>query len=443
MPLFSVLLLSFCGLAAAQSAPPHPWFDSDQVHTIRLQFGGADWYDELRRNFEGKADPDYAEVNVTVNDVPFDRAGIRFKGNSSYNSYPGRKKSFKIKLNKYVKGQKYEGLETFNLNNAFKDPSFVREKAYYELAAAMGLAAPRVSYAAVYINDVYWGLYFLTEQVDKTLLQGRFGENEDGNLFKGDPRGTLEYRGPDPAPYRQMFELETNETADDWSDLIELARVLNTTPPTDLPGAIEPMLDVDAILSLLALDNFTVNLDSYIGSGHNYYLYHRQSDGRFTPVPWDPNEAWGVFNMNIPLDALARLSPLYPQVAAQPAPGLTLGPNQPQPAPRPLATRLFAVPEYRQRYLEKLRLLAEGVGHPDLVAARMNLLRDMIRPYVQEDRMKMFTDQQFENAMAADIGGGGPGVPGAGQPPIPGGLIPGLEKFMRARLDGLLHQLPE
>jgi spore coat protein CotH len=92
------------------------------------------------------------------------------------------------------------------------------------------------------------------------LIQGRFGEEEDGNLFKGDPRGTLEYRGDDAAPYKQMYELETNESADNWTDLIRLSRVLNTTPTDALPGAIEPILDVEGALSLLALDNYTVNL---------------------------------------------------------------------------------------------------------------------------------------------------------------------------------------
>jgi len=277
----------------AQTAPAHVLWDTDQVHTVRLTFSDADWYNALRANFEGKDDPDYMEVDVEVGERKFARSGIRFKGNSSYNSYPGRKKSFKIKFDKYVKNSLYDGIGTINLNNAFKDPSFVREKVYYELANTLGIAAPRVSYAAVYINDEYWGLYFLTEQVDKTMFTGRFGEEEDGNLFKGDPRGTLEYRGADKEVYKQSYDLETNEKADDWSDLIEFLRVLNTTPLEDLPGAVEPLLDVEAVLSWLALDNYTVNLDSYTGSGHNYYLYHRLSDNRFTPIPWDPMRLGG------------------------------------------------------------------------------------------------------------------------------------------------------
>lgn len=423
MRLLTLPLLASLQLAA-QIAPPHYLWDTDQVHTVKLAFSQPDWYQQLRVNFEGKADPDYMPVDVEIGDRSLPKSGIRFKGNSSYNSYPGQKKSFKIKFDKYDKKQHLEGVTTINLNNAFKDPSFVREKMYYELAAGLGLAASRVSYAAVYINDRYWGLYFLTEQVDKILITGRFGSEEDGNLFKGDPRGTLEYRGDDPAPYKQMYELETNEKADDWSDLIALSRALNLGPMTDLPT----LLDIEGALSLVALDNYTVNLDSYIGSGHNYYIYHRMSDGLFTPIPWDPNEAWGVFTLNMPLQQLTMLPILYP-MNSNPV--------------RPLAARLLAVPEYRQRYIEKMQSLAVGIGHPDVLVPRMNALRDMIRPFVQDDNQKMFTDRQFEDAMQADVGGGAPAPPGSGpglQPPPPGGVVPGLEKFLRARHEFVQRQ---
>ena len=412
-------LLLTPAVVAAQTAPAHPLWDTDQVHEVRLTFTDPNWYNTLRANFEGKDDPDYMEVDVEIGDRQFGRAGIRFKGNSSYNSYPGQKKSFKVKFDKYVKTTTFDGIGTINLNNAFKDPSFVREKVYYELANALAVAAPRANYAALSINGEYWGLYFLTEQVDKTLFTGRFGEEEDGNLFKGDPRGTLEYRGTDKAAYKLNYELETNEKADDWSDLIEFIRVLNNTPLADLAGAVEPLLDVEAVLSWLALDNYTVNLDSYSGSGHNYYLYHRLSDNRFTPIPWDPNEAWGVFNMGRSIDQLTRLSRVFPEQAM---------------AGRPLITRLLSVPEYRQRFLEKLNLLAEGVGHPDLVAARMNQLRDLVREAVRTDTKKMFSNQQFEDAMTQIVGPGqgGPGAPPGGG--FPGGAIPGLETFLRARL---------
>jgi len=71
--------------------------------------------------------------------------GVRFKGNSSYRTYPTQKRSFKIETNEFVKGRRIQNIDTLNLNNAFKDPSMVREIVYYEMARDSGLKASRVS----------------------------------------------------------------------------------------------------------------------------------------------------------------------------------------------------------------------------------------------------------------------------------------------------------
>ena len=159
--LAALVCSAFFGIPAglAQQAPPvHSFFDGDRVHTIRLTFTEPNWYERLRLNFEGKADPDFAEAAFEWGDLRYEKIGVRFKGNSSYRTYPGPKKSFKLNFDKYVKDQEIDGLDEINLNNAFKDPSFVRERAYAEVAVTAGLAAPRVSYAALYINNAYWGL---------------------------------------------------------------------------------------------------------------------------------------------------------------------------------------------------------------------------------------------------------------------------------------------
>ena len=85
----------------------------------------------------------YIEASSQWGDNKFDVAGVRFKGNSSYIGANTRKKPFHIKLNEFVKGQKIEGIASFSLGKTWNDPSFVREKACCEVAAAAGLKAPR------------------------------------------------------------------------------------------------------------------------------------------------------------------------------------------------------------------------------------------------------------------------------------------------------------
>jgi len=412
-------------LGQQQPLDVHPLFDGDAVHEIRLTFSEPGWYEQLRANFEGRADPVYMEAGFDWGDIHYDRIGIRFKGNSSYRSYPGQKKSFKIKLNEFVKGQKIQGIDSFALNNAFKDPSFVREKVYYELAAAIGLPAPRVNYAAVSINGEFWGLYFLVEGVDGAFIESRFGKKEKGNLYKGDPQGTLQFRGNTAAPYKTLYERENNEDNDDWSDLVTLIDTLNNR---DL-GSLGEILDIEAALKFLALDILTVNLDSYVGSGHNYYLYRRESDRRFITFPWDPNEAWGNFNLGMQIDQLRRLPLQFAPGPPNPPPGAPPPPPQQQ-NPRPLSQKLWADPELAAVYRARIREMLEGPAHPDTLIARMLLLRDLVRPWVERDTKKMFPTAQFESSFTEDFL---PRPPGPGSPPMPVMPIPGLEPFIRQR----------
>jgi len=401
--------------ATAQFTPPaHPRFEGDAVHTIQLTFLQPNWWNLLVANFEGQPDPLYLEAQFDWENVHYDQIGVRFKGHSSYNSYPGQKKPFKLKFDEYVSGQKVYGLDLVNLNNAFKDPSFAREKCFYELAAEAGLPASRANYAALYINGIYWGLYGLVEDVDQEYIESRFGDAEDGNLWKGDPRGTLEYKGSDPSAYYNDYELQTNTSVNDWTALVELIDALNNTPISNLADTLHPLMDTNLAMAMLAVNNLTVNLDSYAGPGHNHYLYHRESDDRFAFNPWDGNEAWGAFSMGMSIPALRTLSPLWL--------------NNPSTS-RPLGNQCWAVSEFVDLYYGHIRRLMAHGADPDTLLARMEELRDLVRPYVVADTQKMYSDQQFEDAMQLDISVG------------PGGSVPGLDPFIRMRHTYLEGQL--
>jgi hypothetical protein len=66
----------------------------------------------------------------------------------------------------------------------------------------------------------------------------------------------------------------------------------------------------------------------------------------------------------------------------------------------------------------------------------MNDLRDMIRPWVQNDTQKLATMDQFEKAMTSTDGGASSG-PQAGM----AGAAPALEPFIQARLTAVATQL--
>ena len=214
--------------------------------------------------------------------------------------------------------------------------------------------------------------------------------------------------------YYGDYELKTNEDQNDWSDLVELVDALNNTAIGSLQDTLHPLMDANSALAMLAIDNLTVNLDSYIGRCANYYFYHRDLDSRFVFAKWDVNESWGVFNYNMSLSQLKQLSPHWTN-------------NQPG-EDRPLAERLWQVSAYDDIYLGHMKRLMAGAAQPDTLLARMEELRDLIRTYVYADTNKMFSNAEFETAMTSNIFEGPR-------------LIPGLGPFIRDRDTWLQSQI--
>jgi spore coat protein CotH len=71
------------------------------------------------------------------------------------------------------------------------------------------MASPvsRSSYATLYINHLYYGLYYIIEDVNTDFLKSRFG-NKSGALYKC--QGDLTYLGPNPKLYENLgYEPET------------------------------------------------------------------------------------------------------------------------------------------------------------------------------------------------------------------------------------------
>jgi hypothetical protein len=385
----------------------HPLFDGDAVHEIRITIDDPNWHDTLSYNYETFGDSLYTEATFECGEYFFETIGVRFKGNSSYNSYPGLKKSFKLDINEFVSGQKIDGIDKFNLNNIFKDPSYVREICHWEIYRDLNQPYLRFNYANVYVNDELLGLYLLGETINSEFLESRFGPGENGTMFKGDPHGSLQWFGSDETAYYEHYELENNEEDADWASLVKLLDVINNTPTESLADSLFEYVDVNSVMAMLAVNNFTVSLDSYNGSGHNFFFYKRESDNRFHFIPWDQNESWGCFNQGLNIVQLERLNPLW---LSYPAQG------------RPLAYRLWypSLP-YRDIFRSHIQTMMYGTGDPDTVIARMEELRDMIRPYVYAEPNKMYSDYDFDNAMILHNSSG------------PGGTAPALDYFIRNR----------
>lgn len=388
----------------SQSTDGDSLFNTPVIHTVNIYFTQPSFWDTLTAYYA----LDKAMLgSVDIDGQLMDSVGVQLKGNSSYNSMPGVKKSIKISFDEFL-SQKFDGLKTVNLNNVFKDPSFLREKLMCDFMNAHGIPSPRCTYADVYINGTHWGFYTMVEQVNKTFLTDRFGNN-DGNLFKGDPHGDLKWKGPQASLYYNDYELKTNTTANNWSDLVHLLDKINNTPTAQFYDSLESVMVTDLAIRAWAANNLFVNLDSYLGSGHNYYIYDDYVTNKFEWIAWDVNEAFGNFNMGIPISQIKTLNVLF---ISQP------------PTNRPLQNKMSMNAAYQTGYLNYLCQWTQNDFSIAAMEPAIDSIANVIRPYVYADPNKQFSNANFDSNIDYDMGN-----------------IPGIKDFIINRSASVSSQL--
>ncbi len=387
------------------------FFGMPSVHTIKFTFPYSNYTDSLTWSYDNDT---YIKGDVEIDAITYIDCGVKWKGNSSYTA-PGNKKSFKIDLNEFVSGQDHDGLKKLNLNNAFKDPSFLREKLALDFYNYRGIPSPRCAYVEVYINGTLWGLYTGIEEIDKTFLKRWFGEKK-GNLFKGDPTGDLKWMGSTPSTYYTKYELKTNTTTNDWTDLVNLINVINNAPAVSYVNDLDSVLNTSEYIYSWASEILFANLDSYSGSGHNYYVYHDSTTNKFRYIVWDVNEAFGEFNMGMTISQLENLAITY---------------ISPPSTNRPLHNNML-LNGYKQPLYDAVCDLINFDWSIWNMTAKIDSLTTIIRPYVYADPNKFYTNANFETNIDSDLTiGGGPG----------GGTFPGIRSFLTNRRNGILTEM--
>lgn len=385
---FFVLVCFFCKSIDLFAANGDSIFHMPYVHTLHVTFPYSTFYDSL---IASHTNDYYLQVQIDFNGEVYTNVGIKAKGNSSFNN-PSQKKSFKIDMNEFVAGQDIHGLKKLNFNNGFKDPSFMREKLANDFLSAHQLPAPRVTYCNVYFNNQLWGLYAIVEEVDDEFCKRWFNSN-DGNLFKGDPHGDLKWKGSSTQSlYESSYELKNNNTANNWADLISLIDVINNTPSSNLPSLLDAKLNTNSFIKHWAAMNLFSSLDAYIGSGHNYYIYHDTITNKFQWIAWDNNEAFGSFKNGLSSTQLMNLDMYYVS----------------QPTNRPLVNNMLNNAYYKSMYNDAYCALQQDFTNTYFDPI-IDSIKNKIQASVYADTKKFYSNGAFDSTFNYDIVGSGPG----------------------------------
>ena len=345
---FASFFLVLLSLVAGVCAQSRDLYDIDTIQKVSFFFKQANWKTLLRNNYVSRT---YIRCDVTINSVLFKDAGVRYKGSSSYSKIPtnSEKQPYKVKLNAFVPGQDYQGYATLNFSNNFMDPTWIRETVGYYVFRQF-IPAPKSNYLTLKINNVNYGPFVNTQQMNKSFMREWF-PSDDGNRYKPGriakaSTRNLSYLGASPSPYQAAYEIKNENPVAPWTDLIALTNALNNSGP-NLEATLPRFMHVDSALRMNAGATVLLWLDSYVGSVcHNYFMCHEEDHDRFQFFPQDMNNSFGGYTDGAgktPAD-LGKLSLYYANTGKG---GL-----------RPLQTMLLKVPAWRSRYIAHCREIA-------------------------------------------------------------------------------------
>ncbi|MBI2967333.1 MAG: CotH kinase family protein [Bacteroidetes bacterium] len=291
------------------------------------------------------------------------------------------KKPLKLSINEFISGQEFDGMKQINLHNGFLDPTMMREKLLLDFFNRKGLPAPRCTFAEVYFDSSYVGLFKVVEEVDKRFLNTHFG-NKDGNLYKGEPRGTLEWHGSAQWNYYKFYELKTNEDKNNWDDIMNFIDLVNHSARADFKREMDYIFNTDSYLMMWAANNLFGNLDAYFYQPHNYYLYHNTSTGKFEWITWDVGTAFGVFPF-WKVENSVTLDPVFYTESAN---------------KRPLNEHLLEIDDYRDIYFRAYCDYLHNDFTKEKLFPAIDSIANRIRPfiYAEPDSNQMYPETDFE-----------------------------------------------
>jgi hypothetical protein len=377
-------------------------FDPGTLRTFFLDFEHPDWEQELEAFYHTDVE---LPATLRVDGKTYRDIGVSFRGNNSFTNVPaGLKRPFSLTID-FTRKQNLLGHTSLNLLNANQDPTFLRSTIFLDIAREY-IPAPRSNFVRVVINGESWGVYVNQETFSKEFLAERFN-NDKGTRWKSPNNsvgGGLSYLGDDIALYRRWYEIKGKDDTVAWRKLVQVTKVLNQTPLEQLEKALEPIMDVDAVLRFLALDVALVVGDGYWRDGSDFNLF-LNPQGRFLLIPHDVNEG---------LRAGGRSGG-----AGSPDPLTTLDdPN------KALRHKLLAVPALRTRYLAYMGDIAEKRMDWQRVGPTVEKYIALIRDDIARDTRKLDTVEAFQAGIF-----GAPDVN-----PVPASTIKGFFEQRRAAL---------
>jgi len=217
-------------------------------------------------------------AKLNGNEYSFKDVTIKTGGRTSRSN---DKVGFNFKL-----GKKFLGRKQLRLRPDAGDKSYMRTKISCDIGNRIGLPSLQSTYARLYVNNEYWGLYHLLDNIKPSWIKQTFKpEAEDiTTLFECKEDGMHMTIGS---------ESLCKNSNDDYPDMTALSKFLVQINEAKTIEEVEKVLDVDEFLKFVAMEWLIGSFDHLLVLGHNFSLYQRESDGKWVIIEYDYDNTFG------------------------------------------------------------------------------------------------------------------------------------------------------
>jgi hypothetical protein len=376
----AMVMLADARGVAAQTADD--LFNDQVLQRIDLWVNTTDWY-LLRANYQSN---DYYPANMKWNGTTTTNVAIRSRG---FGSRSATKPALRVDFNRYVTGRTFLGLKAIDLNNMTQDASNLREVLAMKFYRQMGIPAPRIAHCALYLNNTYFGLYIIVEEIDEVSIARLLGESA-GYLFEYRWQFVynFEYLGANLQAYASIYAPATHVTesaAALYQPLEAMIRTINDASDENFVPAVSQYLDLPVFMRFVAVQNFLAEQDGMLGNWgvNNHYLYRFNQKDLSQFIVWDASSSFIFPDWAIDFGHAASV----------------------------LMRRAMTVPDLQSLYYGTLLDAAAfndqvdastppGQPGPGWLEREATRLLDLIRTAAYADRTKPFTNDEFDQAAA-------------------------------------------
>jgi len=301
----------------AQKFQPLP---NNVIYTIYAKCNNKGYTDLITRPFINE-DRNDNPVNCTITIVTpktvfTSEASMRLIG---YGSRLYKKLSWGIKFF----DKKFLGRKSMKIRAIANDPTLVREKLTTQLFRSVGVPVQEGTYARVFINGDTYGLYLLSDSINKRWMASYIHGNATAHigtsykLFSSPPEGPysdFKYLGEDYTLYSENqtyvideFEKsdypptgdedEEDDSSEKFKLLIEFTKLYDnwvtnySNDPSDRSvQELAKFFNIESALRLLVIETLTLAVDNFFLTMSNAALYYNPERKNYQLLPFDFDE---------------------------------------------------------------------------------------------------------------------------------------------------------